>query len=288
MTDQTRYSLLAILGLTLIAAMILTMGLGRLEFKPGQPFVTGGSDAPSVEANGGPKTPAGGQILPFVQGAAAFLFIVLLFYLAINLISAVGFKRILKSAAALAVSLAILAILPRINTPELTPIEAEEPIRATQQAFEYPLTPLGEPPRSLVWLVIILIAAAVIVLVGWLILRRKRQPDSIETLLEQAENAVNALQNGESARSVIVRYYIQMSQVLQEERGIERGAAVTPHEFVELLAAKGLPAEPLRQLTRLFETVRYGNQPVSVQDERSALESLTTIVTACRTGAQPL
>jgi hypothetical protein len=282
MSNITRYKILAILAITLIASLLLSIGLGNLEFKPGQPFVGGSESTTMPDPVKGAKVSTGGQLLPFIQGAAAFLFIVLLFYLAINLISAVGFKRILKSAAALAVSLAVLVLLPRISPPDLTvkpadPVGIEDP-----PVFEYAVTPLGTPPQSLVWLVIIILAAAIFGLGIWLFIRRKRSPEMLDRLRQEAEDAVHALQNGADIRNTIVRCYIQMSQALQEERGIERGISVTPHEFIELLLSKGLPGEPVRLLTHLFETVRYGNQSVSMEDENRAMESLNAIIATCK------
>jgi len=284
MADNTRYKILVFLGLTLIAALLLGVGLDSLTFQPGEPFVGGEATPSAPETLAAPKLSNGGQVLPFIQGAAAFLFVVLLFYLAINLISAVGYKRILKSAAALAISLALLVILPRINPLQLTPIENEPVATVEPPVFEYPTTPLGNPPGSLIWIVVIVLVAAVAGLLLMFILRR-RKPEPLNRLLQEAENAMTALQNGVDLRNVIVRYYIQMCQALQEERGIERGIAVTPHEFIELLLAKGLPGGPVRLLTRLFETVRYGNQTVSAKDEKDALESLSAIVAACREGS---
>lgn len=284
MAENTRYKILAFLGLSLIAALILGASLDSLTFRQGEPFVGGDATPFASEPMASPKLSTGGQILPFIQGAAAFIFIVLLFFLAINLISAVGYKRILKSAVALAISLAILVILPRIDFPELNPAAVEPIATAEAPVFEYPTTPLGDPPESLIWIVIIVLGVAAAGLLLWFFLRR-RKPEPLNRLLQEAENAMNALQNGVDLRNVIVRCYIQMCDALQEERGIERGIAVTPHEFIELLLAKGLPGEPVRLLTRLFETVRYGNQTVSMQDEQDALESLSAIVAACREGA---
>lgn len=285
MADPTRYKILAFLGITLFAALILSAGLGSLTFKPGEPFVGGEATSQAPEQMVIPKVSAnGGQILPFIQGAAAFLFIVLLFFLMINLISAVGYKQILKSAVALAISLAILVILPRIHVPELRPIEVEPVPTAEAPIFEYPTTPLGDPPDSLIWFVVIVIGAAAVGFVLWLALRRSK-PGQVNRFLQEAEEAMSALQNGVDLRNVIVRCYVQMCQALQEERGIERGITVTPHEFIELLAARGIPEGSVRILTGLFERVRYGSQVMSAQDEQDAVESLSAIVAACREGA---
>lgn len=261
----------------------------QLEFQEGKPFVGGDASLPLSEPVGG-STVVGSnrQVLPFIQGGVAILFIGMLIYLSISLIRAVRVKHVLISSAALLTTIALVIILSRISTPgSPSPIINESSGLATPEVYEYELTPLGTPPRSLTWLVILggCVLAAIL---GFLFFkRRKERASSLERVLKEAEEAVGALQSGENVRNVIVRCYLQMSQALQEERGIERAPAVTPHEFIDLLVAKGVPAEPVRSLTVLFENVRYGDIPVNAGDEQRALDSLKAIIAVCRREAQP-
>jgi hypothetical protein len=57
---------------------------------------------------------------------------------------------------------------------------------------------------------------------------------------------------------------------------------MTTHEFEEILQGKGLPDEPIHQLTLLFEDVRYGNLNPGEADETRAISSLGAIVSALR------
>ncbi len=57
---------------------------------------------------------------------------------------------------------------------------------------------------------------------------------------------------------------------------------MTAQEFEQFLKDAGLPKEPLRQLTRLFEDVRYGTKVPSEKEERQAVRCLTAIAKACR------
>jgi hypothetical protein len=69
-----------------------------------------------------------------------------------------------------------------------------------------------------------------------------------------------------------------MSLALQQEQKIEREAFMTTGEFERLLTARGVPGDPVHQLTQLFEAVRYGRwQPNSI-DERRALHCLDAIL----------
>lgn len=72
--------------------------------------------------------------------------------------------------------------------------------------------------------------------------------------------------------------YLKMNQVLQEQQGIERQKAMTPREFERHLTAVGLTNEHIRQLTRLFESVRYGANAPGQQEEQEALACLSAIV----------
>jgi hypothetical protein len=118
--------------------------------------------------------------------------------------------------------------------------------------------------------------------------RRRRKPAVLDQVAQQAEQAAADLEAGGEFRDIIIRCYREMSSVLQQERGIRRDAAMTPREFMVVLRSKGLPAEPVRQLTLAFEASRYGHASATEQQERVAVDSLRAIVDACRAmgGAQ--
>ena len=120
---------------------------------------------------------------------------------------------------------------------------------------------------------------AAVIYVAW----RRSRPDktAMQELAVEAQNAMRALQAGEELKDVVMRCYREMSRVMQKERGIQRQAAMTTREFEIALGEKGVPAEPVYQLTRLFEKVRYGHEPPAPQDEQLALTSLKAIVAAC-------
>jgi hypothetical protein len=105
---------------------------------------------------------------------------------------------------------------------------------------------------------------------------------SLDQLANQAQQAVDALQSGKDLKDTVIRCYYQMSELLATERGIERGQTVTPREFEERLVKLGLPSEPVRTLTRIFEEVRYGSIPAGQKQEYMAVQSLVAIVQFCR------
>ena len=103
----------------------------------------------------------------------------------------------------------------------------------------------------------------------------------MDALADEAQQAISAIQSGSRLEETITRCYREMCRVLQEERGIERGVAMTPSEFEEVLAGRGMPKQAVHQLTHLFEDIRYGSKPAGPREEQIAIDSLTAIVAAC-------
>ena len=144
------------------------------------------------------------------------------------------------------------------------------------------------PPEQAVWiasLAVALVVVAIIAFVIWLSLRSRRKPGAVEKIAQQVQAALDDLQAGADLRNVVIRCYSQMVQALNENRGIQRSNSVTPREFEDTLQSLGFPLEPIHQLTRLFEGVRYGHKPVTRREELMAVDSLTAILDACRSSS---
>jgi hypothetical protein len=109
---------------------------------------------------------------------------------------------------------------------------------------------------------------------------RPLDPPLVE-LAREAQSAVDSLRSGGRLYDIVIRCYHEMSRTLSESRGIKRQDAMTPREFESYLAAMGLPQEPIRGLTRLFEEARYGAKEPGPEEEEQAIASLTAIVEAC-------
>ena len=69
-----------------------------------------------------------------------------------------------------------------------------------------------------------------------------------------------------------------MSLALEEGKKLERKEFMTTREFEALLEEEGVPYEPVHQLTRLFEAVRYGNWQPNPTDEQKAINCLEALV----------
>jgi hypothetical protein len=117
---------------------------------------------------------------------------------------------------------------------------------------------------------------------------RRETPDtSLDRLGEEVQEAVEALHAGGDVKDIIIRLYQQMAQILEDERGIQRGTAMTPEEFEGSLIRLGFPAEPVHTLTWLFEQVRYGAQWLGEAEQRQAQGSLGAIIAHCRANGRP-
>jgi hypothetical protein len=116
-----------------------------------------------------------------------------------------------------------------------------------------------------------------------LLSRRARRPASpLEQLAQEAEEAIEQLRAGSDLRNTVIRCYAEMAQVLAEQRGIKRRESMTTREFEAHLQTLGLPDEPIKRLTRLFEDVRYGTVAPSKREEQQAIASLRAIAEACK------
>jgi len=145
-----------------------------------------------------------------------------------------------------------------------------------------PTAPLGMPPTGLVWLVGAALAAGALALGVWVYRSRPAPSQAMLLLGQEAEKARQALLTGVSLREVILQCYRQMSSALQEDHGIQRQAYMTTGDFERLLAAEGFPAEPVHQLTRLFEAVRYSRWQPGLDDDQRAITCLDAIIAHSR------
>jgi hypothetical protein len=114
------------------------------------------------------------------------------------------------------------------------------------------------------------------------VLTPSNQANPIDLVGIEAEKARQAIITGMDLKDVIINCYRQMSMALKQEQGIERKEFMTTGEFENLLQSVGMPPEPIHQLTRLFDAVRYGNWQPNAADEQMAIQSLEAIMVYSR------
>jgi Domain of unknown function (DUF4129) len=275
MTDRTKRKALIFLLLTVLGTIVLAAAVTQLELAPGVPLPK------PPEETIGQET---GQTRSISISINTYLIAILESFLVLSLafgvyklIKKAPWKEILRPAlfvgAAAVVVVGILFSLTRVHidfqpqVPETLPpaVDVPEPV----------MKPL---PTGLTWLVWVGLAAGIVFLAIWLSRRRANRMPSGDALELEALRAMQDLQAGSDLQNVIVRCYTQMSRLLQIEQGLERQGSMTAREFESLLEARGVPRDPVKQLTGLFEAARYGFRPPRAADEQIAFDSLSAIV----------
>jgi preprotein translocase subunit YajC len=285
MLERRKLWMLLLLGMATAALILLSTALTGLELLPGQPFILSGEPS----GTGGSEALPGAGIFALLFRAMTAIFVSLLPVAIIYFIVSPGFrKRVLRDFLPMLLLFLMFYLLMRSSPDFLRQAEEGQPLESLAKGFPEAPTPefVATPPQWLVVvanLVLALLIAALVVGAVWLLWRLQRQRVSpLERLAQEAKEAIEALQAGADLKNTVMRCYYQMSQVLREQRGIRRQRATTPREFERQLEQLGLPGEQVRQLTRLFEKVRYGAKTVDEDEARQAIACLTVIVEFCR------
>jgi hypothetical protein len=258
-----------------MATVLIAAALPQLELKPGLPLPAreeSQQESPSPDLT--PRLSV--SINTFMVAVVEIILIFVTAYSVYKLIKGVPWREILGPSLVvtvlfLAVVGVLFALLGRGRThvepiaPEILPPVVEGP-------------PLGPLPSGLIELVWIGLAVGIVLLGIWVGRRSSRHSWPGDPVELEAEQALQALRAGSDLKNVIVRCYLQMSQALQKEQGIELKETATAREFERLLKARGIPHAPVHQLTQLFEVARYGYRQPGPADEQAAFECLNAIV----------
>lgn len=285
---RKRLSVLLLMAAAAAALIVLAGSLSRLELQRAQPFTL-------QEPQSGTEDDLLGDdgLSTWADIWAKVLMVMWLGMLAcvpIGLVLLVVSPEARRQAASYLGPLLILLVVllfPRAETEEPLVVEPPPPAELSLPAAEITPTVFSpSPPRWVSASTNVLLGAAAcaaLAVMLWFILRRRRRPpDPLEQLAQEAQMAITAIRGGADLRETIIRCYFEMSRVLRKERGIVREEAMTPREFERHLGDLGLPQTPIRDLTRLFEGVRYGTKIPDTADEHRAISSLSAVVELCR------
>jgi hypothetical protein len=282
-TDIKRKALTFLL-MAVVLTVLIAAALPQLELKPGislPDWEAGRGDLPQDQL------PAASiSINTYFLAVLEIVLVLVVVYGSYMLLKGVHWKKILAPALLIAglvmIVFYIFFLLAGVRikidpfTPEVLPAD-----------LNIPGEPLGHLPQGLIWLAWMGLAAGIILLGIWFIRRPPKYNQSGDLLGLEAERALRALRTGSSLNDVIVRCYIQMSQVLQKEQEIELEQTMTAREFEQLLETRGIPDAPVHQLTQLFEAARYGFRQLGQGDEQKAFECLNAILSFSRAREQP-
>jgi hypothetical protein len=293
MTKSTKRWALLFLGFAIVAMLLLSVSLPGLKFQAGQPFSLGNAQPPPGATSG--LTMPSDFFLILIRGLLALVLLLVPIYVIYHLLTPEGRRKLLGDLVVILIFFAaaeILSRLPRKAAPNQQQPSGEQggltmPTPGPVATFTAQSTPALE---IAVIVVIALIIAIGVGVLYWYYRRRQEQnaePTPLEQVANEAQSAVDALRAGEDIKDIVIRSYIQMSRILRLERDIQRDEAMTPHEFEKTLVEKGLPYDPVHQLTHLFEEVRYGTKRPGELDEQRAITCLSTIVAFCRESETP-
>ena len=290
MKMRHRITSLMVLGLTIAGLVILAGSLSKLEFRPGQPF----SLEPGTETGSGANLlPVGEALFLMMRATLGLAIAALPVYVIVSLITAKGRRRLAADVVALLTWLVIIWLFRLSSQPGADRADLAFPALppASELSSSAPVAAfVADVPQWLTWLSGLAVALLIVGLVAggiWMKRhRRGRHPGRVlDQLAQQAQAALDTLEAGGDLNDTVIRCYVQMSQLLYQEQGIQRAAAMTVREFEQALQSKGFPAQPIRVLTRLFEEVRYGNKRPDEQEEQLAIDSLSAIVAFGRSSA---
>ncbi|HET6845909.1 MAG TPA: DUF4129 domain-containing protein [Anaerolineales bacterium] len=266
-----------LLLIAVMAAFVLTSAIGQLRLEPGNPFPAASGQSTEDVASGAARRLPAAEALPAVRGILALSILVLGILLIKRLVEVTRLDHILGFLIVVGAMIALLISLPRLpagRAIELPP-EAAAP---SVPSIEHATSPLGTPPPSFFWIAGLLVLTST---AAALIIALRPQPRAVEMrdiLAAEAGRAIQQIEAGANATSVVVRCYLRMTGLIQEERGLSRPRSMTVREFETDLRNLDLPPEPLLRLRGLFEAVRYGSRPMRTDEEQAASDALKAIV----------
>jgi len=277
MIGSAKRNSLILLGLVMMITMMIAASLPQLELQPGMPLPKLENDQvviPPAEAQ-----PTGTMsVNKFILVLVALLVAGLMLHMLYKLLRGARWKDIASIIEPmLVISLIVsgliflIMLLPRSEGS----IVMEQPVPSPVPQVR---SPLGPVPPLLFWVVGLGLLAAGILMGIWIFVSASSRATAIDIVGLEAEKAWQELIAGVGLKGVIIKCYRQMSLALEKEQGIEREESMTIREFEDLLEAAGFPYDPIHQLTRLFEAVRYGNWQPNPLDEQDAIHCLEAIM----------
>ncbi|QSG04627.1 DUF4129 domain-containing protein [Halapricum desulfuricans] len=99
------------------------------------------------------------------------------------------------------------------------------------------------------------------------------EPSSVQAVGEAAGQAADRLDSDGELENAIYRAWREMADALE----VSSPRTTTPEEFAEVAVDAGMSREDVRELTRLFEDVRYGDTRPTPERERRAQDALRRI-----------
>ncbi len=288
MKKQKKYWALLFLVVTLTAIILLSAGISELKLLSGKPLRLG-LKIQDLREN---RVAEQGDSLGTIFRALFTVFLIFTFLAILYLlISPKHRKRALRNIILLFVLFTLSGLLLYARPAlikDVIPYLTLPPMPKAEWLSGELTTPFNPSPPQ--WLILVVsfglsafIVTVIIISIARFVMSRRSSSDSpLQHLAQEASDAVEKLQAGTDLKNIVIRSYYKMACIAGKLHNVRRSSDMTAQEFEQLLIDAGLPKEPLRQLTQLFEDVRYGTEIPSEKEEREAVRCLTAIAEACR------
>ena len=289
--DQRKPS--SVILISLIAAgiliLLLAVSVGQIRLDEGYliPIQSEGADGVNGNASVG-----NGEIWTVIlRGLMGLALVALPVYVIQSLFSKKGRQQLLANLIVIGLVFLLIRVVENQDDEELvveaepTGVESSEPLDIDFVTIDgKPLPELPEEAPAWVNTLILILGGVVVVgLVAAIYvviqrLRKKKVPDALDRVADQAQNALHKIRSGGDFNSAILSCYYEMNRIIREELKLTRQYTMTARDFETYLVNKGLPQRPINQLTALFERARYSNQSPDATQEDAAVEALTALI----------
>lgn len=273
--------------LSVITIVLLASGLHNIEFRAGRAL--GRAEAETVQFSVERAIRAITDV-PVWKQTIFWVLLFLLVLLVSSILSPEIRKRLIRSFLGFAIATWAIIYLVQNNLLVLPDFTADLERGLAESAEEPPPFPVFTPPEVPDWINFLISLGIILALVGitWGLVRWWRRLSYLRSLSKPlgdlaaiAQSSLDDLAAGYDWDDVIFNCYARMSDVVGRKQGLVRQEDMTPAEFARRLERAGLPGDPVRRLTRLFESVRYGTRESSQKEINEAVSCLTAILHYC-------
>lgn len=279
--------------LALIAAgvviLLLALSVGQLNLDEG--YLIPLAEGPTENSTSLEPMPANEVWNIILRGLMGLAMVALPIYVIQSFFSKKGRQQLLATLIIIGLLFLLMKCAENRDDQEITlqeqdtTMEVNDPFDiegSTVQGEPLPVLPDEAPPwvNTVITILLILLVVGIVVAVTIFIQRRRKnnEPDALDRVADQAEDALRKIREGGDFNSAILNCYFEMNRIVKEELKIARQRTMTARDFESYLVAKGLPEAPLTQLTTLFERARYSNQSPDKNQEQTAIEALTALI----------
>jgi len=284
---QKRFILILSL-VSLVTLVLLASTLHGVQFSPGRAL--GRAETESVQFSVDKAIRAITEV-PVWKQAILWVGLFLIVLLLSSILSPELRKRVLRTFFGFAIS--VILILYLLENKLLTLPDFSLNLRnemGAAAAEDLPPIPVFTPPDVPTWVNFLISLGIILALLalGWGISRWWQRLNRLRALSKPlddlaaiAQSSLDDLESGQDWDDVIVNCYARMSDTVSRKRNLVRKETMTAAEFARRLEHAGLPGDPVRRLTRLFESVRYGAKQSSQNEINEAITCLTAILHYC-------